>query len=74
MDGQSPNARLKLLFGRPILSRIVSSSPGAITLRISFSMLAKIISVLSIRVPAGARACSRICPESTAGKKSLPTS
>ena len=25
------------------------------------------------RVPAGACACKRICPESTVGKKSLPT-
>ncbi len=37
-------------------------------------MAANRISVSSMRVPAGARACSRIWPESTAGKKSWPTS
>ena len=40
--------------------------------RISSSISAKISSVFSMRVPEGARACSRICPESTVGKKSRP--
>ena len=57
-----------------MLSIIVSISRGGITSRISRSIAANLTSVSSRRVPAGARACSRIWPESTLGKKSSPTS
>ncbi len=46
---------------------------AGITERISRSRAAKRISVSSMREPAGPRACRRIWPESTSGKKSSPT-
>ena len=72
MVGLSPKARLKPPLGMPMLSMMVSISLGGITWRISRSISAKITSVCSMRVPEGARACRRIWPESTVGKKSRP--
>ena len=56
----------------PMLSRIMERSPSGTTLRIASSTRPKSASVSSIRVPAGARTCSRNWPASTAGKKSWP--
>ena len=60
------------LIGMPILSASVSISPGGMILRIAFWMSANWLAVSSTRVPIGARACIRIWPASTDGKKLRP--
>ena len=72
MVAESPCARFNPLLGRPMLSRIVTSSSLGISRLIVFSILVKYRSVSSTRVPVGVRTCSRSCPASTRGKKSLP--
>ena len=56
----------------PMLSRIMARSLSGTTSRMASSTCPKIRSVCSMRVPAGARTCSRIWPASTLGKKSSP--
>ena len=51
------------------MSLIMSSSSAGMMRRISASTEATIPSVSSMRVPTGARTCSRICPVSTDGKE-----
>ena len=60
------------LLGTPMLSRMVSSSSGGTISRIAVSTWSAMRAVCSMRVPVGARRCSRICPASTDGKKSCP--
>src|SRR5882762_7166712 len=63
MVARSPNERLTLLVGNPMLSRIVFSSLSGTICRISRSTCANTRSVCSTRVPCGARTCMRIWPE-----------
>ena len=56
----------------PMLSRIMARSLSGTTSRMASSTWPKIRSVSSMRVPAGARTCSRNWPASTLGKKSWP--
>lgn len=65
-------ARLKNV-GMPMLSLMVSTSSGGMIWRIRFSTAPTMRSVSSSRVPTGARTWRRICPASTLGKKSVPT-
>src|SRR4029453_18774965 len=57
---------------RPMLSRIMARSLSGTISRMASSTWPKMRSVCSMRVPAGARTCSLICPASTLGKKSWP--
>ena len=61
-----------LLGGSPMLSTSVAISWLGITRRIAASMRAKRTAVSSTLVPTGTRACIRIWPPSTEGKKLLP--
>ncbi len=54
------------------MSFSVSSSSVGITALMSSSTFCTILSVISMRVPGGARKCSFIRPASTDGKKSVP--
>ena len=60
------------LTGMPMLSAMVAISFGGMISRIAFWMRANSLAASSTRVPTGARACIRIWPESTAGKKFWP--
>ena len=60
------------LTGMPTLSAMVAISRGGMIWRIAFWMAAKWLALSSTRVPIGARACIRIWPESTDGKKLRP--
>src|SRR6266436_5672130 len=55
-----------------MLSTISARSFSGMMSRILFSMASKICSVFSIRVPAGARTWSWICPPSMVGKEVAP--
>ena len=61
------------LLGTPMLSRMVSSWLAGIISRMADSTWSAMRAVSSIRVPVGARMCSRIWPASTDGKKSRPS-
>ncbi len=62
-----------LLIGRPMLSTIVVDFAGRDdAARIAFSISANWFAVSSTRVPTGTRACIRIWPPSTDGKKLRP--
>ncbi len=65
--------RLSPLYGTPMLSMIVPSSPGGIVARIVPSIRSHSRAVSSMRVPVRPRTWSLIWPLSTAGKKSLPS-
>ncbi len=71
---ESLSERLIPLYGSPMLSRItlICCAPTSCLMRLSTA--AKSCCVLSRRVPGGARTCRRICPASTCGKKSRPSS
>ncbi len=56
-----------------MLSRIIARSLAGTISRITSSTWPKTRSVSSMRVPDGARTCSRNWPASTAGKKSWPS-
>jgi hypothetical protein len=60
------------LTGRPTLSSIEASCCFGITPRMVASTSSVRRAVSSMRVPVGARMCSRISPVSTDGKKSRP--
>ena len=65
--------QLMVLYGKPMLSRMLSSSSGGITRRIESSTRSTSRAVSSMRVPDLARTWRRIWPLSVLGKKSCPS-
>ena len=59
--------------GMPMLSTIAAISRDGMISRIAFWRAANWLAASSTRVPTGARACIRIRPASTVGKKLRPS-